>query len=143
MRFEAKVIVAENKLCSEFIRSLCVLFKSHPRVISSSLTPDSYYEHTYIFFSETVAGWYRYSKTRARIRRACECESYQRVSHAGGCNESLLQSFVLQNAVLLVSLSSPFQIQQILNNLRVSPQSGVDQRRLATLIDVVNLEDVQ
>lgn len=65
------------------------------------------------------------------------------MSHAGGCNEGLLQSFVLQSAVLLMSLGAPFQIQQVLDNLCVSAQSGVDQRGLAALIDVVNLEDVK
>lgn len=70
-------------------------------------------------------------------------QSDLRVSHAGGCNESLLQSFVLQSAVLLMSLSAPFQIQQVLDNLWVSTQSGVDQRGLAALIHVVDLEDVQ
>lgn len=71
------------------------------------------------------------------------CQSDLSVSHAGGCNESLLQSFVLQSAVLLMSLGAPFQIQQVLDNLRVSTQSGVDQRGLAALIHVVDLEDAQ
>lgn len=79
--------------------------------------------------------------------QACVRESVRRsdlrVSHAGGCNESLLQSFALQSAVLLASLGTPFQIQQVLDNLRVSTQSGVDQRGLAALVNVVDLEDVQ
>lgn len=129
---------------------LSVLCKSRPRIIFSSLIPELeclYKNLSGSPFSSlsTRRLWkvdFRHSQTCACV---CEsvCQSDLRVSHAGGCNESLLQSFALQSAVLLVSLGTPFQIQQVLDNLRVSTQSGVDQRGLAALINVVDLEDVQ
>lgn len=46
----------------------------------------------------------------------CMCHSDLCVPHAGGCYKSLLQNFVLQSMVLL-SLRTPFELQQVLNNL--------------------------
>ena len=71
------------------------------------------------------------------------CESDLCVSHAGGRYQSLLQSFVLQSAVLLLPLSTPLQLQQVLDNLWVSSESGVDQRTLATLIYMIDLVGMQ
>lgn len=71
------------------------------------------------------------------------CPSYLCVSHAGGGYQSLLQSFVLQSAVLLLSLGAPLQLQQVLDNLWVSAESSVDQRALATLIHMIDLADTQ
>lgn len=50
----------------------------------------------------------RLVKVDLRYGKIHACQSDLRVSHAGSCNESLLQSFVLQSAVLLMSLSAPF-----------------------------------
>lgn len=67
------------------------------------------------------------------------CQTDLCVTHAGACYESLLQSFVLQSAVLLLPLCTPFQLQQVLDNLCVSSESGMDQNRLTTLIYMINL----
>lgn len=71
------------------------------------------------------------------------CLSDLCVSHAGGCYQSLLQSFVLQSAVLLRPLTTPFQLQQVLDDIWVSSKSSMDQRTLATLIHVINLAVTQ
>lgn len=70
-------------------------------------------------------------------------QSDLRVSHTACCYQSLLQGFVLQSAVLLLSISTPLQLQQVLDNLWVSSQSSMDQRTLATFIYMINLAETQ
>lgn len=69
-------------------------------------------------------------------------KAYLRVAHARSCNQSLLQSFALQRAVLLLPLGTPFQLQQVLDNLKVSSQGSVDQRALAALIYMIDLAQI-
>lgn len=71
--------------------------------------------------------------------QTCASESDLSVSHAGRRYQSLLQSFVLQSTVLLLPLTTPFQLQQVLDNLWVSSESSVDQCTLPTLIYMINL----
>lgn len=65
------------------------------------------------------------------------------VSHAGGCYQSLLQSFVLQSVVLLLPLSTPLELQQVLDNVWVSTESSMDQCTLSTLIYMIDLVEIQ
>jgi hypothetical protein len=62
------------------------------------------------------------------------------VSHAGGSDESLLEGLVLQAAVLLLALGGPLQLQEVLDDARVAPQSSMDQSTLTALIHMVNLQ---
>ncbi|KAF3843076.1 hypothetical protein F7725_001925, partial [Dissostichus mawsoni] len=55
----------------------------------------------------------------------------------------LLQSFVLQSAVLLRPLLAPVQLQQVLDDLWVAPQSRMHQGTLPTLIYMINLKGRQ
>lgn len=71
------------------------------------------------------------------------CESNLCVPHARCCYQSLLQSFVLQSAVLLRPLLAPVQLQQVLDDLWVAPQSRMHQGTLPALIDMINLEGRQ
>lgn len=65
------------------------------------------------------------------------------MSHARACDQCLLQSFALQRAILLLPLSTPFQLQQVLDYLGVSAQCGVHQSTLATLINMIHLAGTQ
>ena len=71
------------------------------------------------------------------------CDSNLCVPHAGGCNESLLQSLVLQSTVLLLPLRAPLQLQQVLDNVYMSSESSVNQPRLTALICMINLVKIQ
>lgn len=73
----------------------------------------------------------------------CGCNSDLCVPHAGGGYESLLQSLVLQSTVLLLPLRAPLQLQQVLNNVEMSSESSVDQRRLSALICLIDLITIQ
>lgn len=80
---------------------------------------------------------------RKQVKSVCGCNSDLRVPHAGGCYESLLQSLVLQSTVLLLPLRAPLQLQQVLNNVQMSSESRVDQRRLSALIRLIDLITIQ
>ncbi|TNN84539.1 hypothetical protein EYF80_005239 [Liparis tanakae] len=48
----------------------------------------------------------------------------------------------MESAVLLLPFTTPFQLQQVLDNLWVSSESRVDQCTLATLVYMINLSSM-
>lgn len=52
--------------------------------------------------------------------------TYMRVSHTAGRYESLLQGFILQAEVHLLTLAAPGEFQQTLDDLRMTPESRMN-----------------
>lgn len=61
------------------------------------------------------------------------------VSHTGCCYKCLLKGFLLQAEFMLLLLSAPPLLQQVLDDIQMAPQSCVDQSTLSILIHMIHL----
>lgn len=103
LRSKILCVVKYEKINLVFLSNTSFFCRFHKEDIKTS--PEFLYHILYDLLFLCVRGMVRVDCVSSKIH---VCQLHLCVSHAGSCYESLLQSFVLQSAVLLLPLSTPF-----------------------------------